>query len=190
MFSHLLLFLSNRLKTDYLKIKDSIGTVDLGDFDAILFRKLIVAEDHRFLYHFGVDYLSVVRVVFLRYSKGKIQGASTIEQQLVRVITSRYEKTMRRKVREQFLAILLSQNFDKSLVAQCYLRKAYIGNAGYGMQHLKEIPDAFPKDAAREFSISLLKYPAPKIFNKEWENKVKCRIAYIKDRELKLKHYL
>ncbi|WP_349814569.1 transglycosylase domain-containing protein [Pectobacterium atrosepticum] len=49
-----------------------------------------------------------MRCVYLRLTQNVIQGGSTIDQQLVRTLTGRYERTLRRKIREQAIAILLN----------------------------------------------------------------------------------
>ncbi|QWC50546.1 transglycosylase domain-containing protein [Pectobacterium atrosepticum] len=46
--------------------------------------------------------------MYLRLTQNVIQGGSTIDQQLVRTLTGRYERTLRRKIREQAIAILLN----------------------------------------------------------------------------------
>lgn len=70
---------------------------------------LRLAEDHRQLLHRGVDPVAILRTIYLRLFKNIHQGASTIDQQFVRTITKRYEKTVRRKIREQIWLFLLER---------------------------------------------------------------------------------
>ncbi|XAW88547.1 transglycosylase domain-containing protein [Vibrio sp. CDRSL-10 TSBA] len=88
---------------------------------------LQLSEDHRSNVHFGVDQLSFFRVLYVYLIKGTKQGASTIEQQLVRTITGRYDLTLKRKLSEQLLAILISREFDKNQITSAYIQTAYLG---------------------------------------------------------------
>ena len=147
--------------------------------------KLILAEDHRFLNHFGVDFIAMARAIYSTKIKGVFQGASTIEQQLTRTITARYERTLRRKLREQLLAVLISRKFSKYLIAKCYLENAYFGYGIKGIEVALRRLDNGEYENFSEFLVSLLKYPKPKFYSNEWEGKIKNRIAYIKKRYIK-----
>ena len=70
---------------------------------------LIVAEDHRFARHPGVDPLALCRTAWKTYFCNSRQGGSTIAMQLVKTLSGRYEATWQRKAVEILLAILLSQ---------------------------------------------------------------------------------
>ena len=94
---------------DYYKCIDYIRLSSISErsISLSLIDILRVAEDHRQLLHRGVDPVAILRTIYLRLFKNIHQGASTIDQQFVRTITKRYEKTVRRKIREQILAILI-----------------------------------------------------------------------------------
>lgn len=93
---------------------------------------VIVAEDHRFWMHKGVDH-----VAFLRASisciKGHRQGGSTIEQQLVRVVSGDYRITLRRKIKELSLATRVSAVLGKEDLVHLYLHVAYLGSGAEGV---------------------------------------------------------
>lgn len=88
---------------------------------------LILAEDHRFFQHHGVDIISICRAIWRRATTGAIEGGSTLEQQLVRILTGRYERTLQRKVREVCLASLVTKAIPKSEIPSLYLSVAYFG---------------------------------------------------------------
>src|ERR1700686_1168007 len=69
---------------------------------------LISGEDHRFFDHAGIDFIAVCRAVWRGHVLRRREGASTIEMQLVRVLTGRFERTLVRKIREAGLATLLA----------------------------------------------------------------------------------
>jgi membrane carboxypeptidase/penicillin-binding protein len=146
-----------------------------------LLKTLEIAEDHRNKFHYGIDQIGIFRAT-LRSLKGDIQGASTIEQQFVRVSINQYQRTVTRKLFEQLIAVYLVTNFEKKQIATAYLSIAYFGNSKQGilglndMTHLKleslGYSDAIP-------IISCLKYPEPIIKTKKWLIKSKNRNTHI-----------
>ena len=89
-----------------LKIIDDFSNIKI---DKRFIQVLILAEDRRNKLHRGVDTIAILRAIKVRLLENKYQGASTIEQQFIRVVTNRFEKTFYRKLREQILAILLDK---------------------------------------------------------------------------------
>ncbi|BDN90011.1 transglycosylase domain-containing protein [Aeromonas caviae] len=69
----------------------------------LLKNTLVVGEDHRFWNHSGVDYFSLLRAIVKTGFFKNREGGSTIAMQLVRVITSNYQVTLKRKVIEILL---------------------------------------------------------------------------------------
>lgn len=174
-----------RFEIDFQILEENIKNTDFCDGKTEFVNKLILAEDHRFLNHFGVDFIAMARAIYSTKIKGVFQGASTIEQQLTRTITARYERTLRRKLREQLLAVLISRKFNKYLIAKCYLENAYFGYGINGIEMALRKLDNCRDDVFFEFVVSLLKYPKPKFDSDEWEEKIKNRISYIKKRYIK-----
>jgi monofunctional glycosyltransferase len=143
---------------------------------------LIQAEDHRSAYHYGVDPIGMLRALWVRLTSGHIQGASTIEQQFVRVVTGRYERTAVRKVREQLLAIALARHRPKTSIASAYLANAFYGSGCTGLDGLKSyfgrrIHSISDKQALR--FVSQLKYPRPLRPNAHWHAKINMRCEAI-----------
>ena len=148
---------------------------------------LIAAEDHRNALHPGVDPIAMLRAMYVRCRFGDVQGASTVEQQFVRVVSGRYERTLARKVHEQVLAICVSRRRGKVEIANAYLMVAYYGSGMSGITGLKARfggglfgPSI---DGVRE-TIARLKYPKPLQPTAEWRGKVRARVAYIAHREI------
>src|SRR6267378_715365 len=75
----------------------------------VLISALLVAEDHRFYVHGGVDPLAILRAIWHSFYHRRLIGGSTIEQQLVRTLTERKERNLKRKIRELALAFCVSQ---------------------------------------------------------------------------------
>lgn len=145
---------------------------------------VFLAEDHRNNFHPGVDVLAVSRAIWVRMSLGQVQGASTIEQQFVRIVTDRHERTIRRKIREQILALMLVQRTSKRRIASAYLSIAFYGSGSVGLDGLRH---KFGKDLSKvpfyqalEF-VAQLKYPRPIRPSKEWSAKLADRIEALRN---------
>lgn len=140
---------------------------------------LMLAEDHRNKLHPGVDAIAIFRAAWVRVRLGQVQGASSIEQQFVRVVTNRHERTVRRKIREQMLALMLVRRASKRQIAAAYLSIAFYGSGSVGLDGLRNV---FGKQLEKvSFSQALgfvaqLKYPRPRIPSEEWSAKLTARI--------------
>ena len=143
---------------------------------------LVAAEDHRSAFHVGVDPIALLRVLFVWLRTGRSQGASTIEQQFVRVVTARYERTLHRKLREQVLAIALCQRRSKTRVAMAYLSIAFYGS---GQEGLSALSGAFGPNLHRATQgdvsrmVARLKYPEPLFQTTAWRSRIERRAQYI-----------
>lgn len=147
---------------------------------------LVVAEDHRSALHSGIDPIGILRALILRIASGRIQGASTIEQQLVRVVTGRYEKTILRKLREQALALLLSRTRTKDAIASAYLSVAFYGTACIGLKGLQQMCGHELKDADSDKvfqAVAQLKYPRPRKVTLRWRVAIERRITHLRARK-------
>ncbi|MGA4321888.1 transglycosylase domain-containing protein [Ectopseudomonas hydrolytica] len=146
---------------------------------------LVSAEDHRSRYHQGIDHIGMLRALYKKISGNNIQGASTIEQQFVRVVTEDYSQTITRKLREQFLSVLLSKKRSKQDIAKAYLAVAYYGYNYQGLEGITKLVGSNLELASEMQIISLvarLKYPEPKNDSAKWEEKIRNRVIYIQKR--------
>ena len=65
---------------------------------------------------------------------GRLQGASTITQQLARNIYLPLETSFKRKIQEIWLAIQMEQRYSKQEILEMYLNLIYFGNGAYGVE--------------------------------------------------------
>ncbi len=86
----------------------------------MLYKTLIGIEDKRYFNHAGVDIYSILRAVVKNFSSGRLQGASTINQQLVRTITGEREIKAKRKIKEIMLSVLIDKKFSKDEILKAY----------------------------------------------------------------------
>jgi membrane peptidoglycan carboxypeptidase len=145
----------------YVRVEQSLQIA--AELSPLLFETLIAAEDRRFYQHGGVDLYAVIRALRASLFRGQLQGASTIEQQLVRVITNRREKTIFRKLREMALACWLTSKFPKRDLARAYLSVAYFGFDMPGVSTVcEQLKFRTASLSARQavFVIARLRYPA------------------------------
>jgi penicillin-binding protein 1B len=89
-------------------------------------------EDRRFYDHPGVDPIGTAGAVWrnLRGTKAYMGGGSTITQQLTRNLLLTPEKTLRRKVLEQFMSFIVEHKLTKDEILELYLNEVYLGQRG------------------------------------------------------------
>jgi membrane carboxypeptidase/penicillin-binding protein len=150
-----------------------------------LLRLLTLAEDKRFAQHLGIDLVAVARAVWHFVSMRKVSGASTIEQQLVRVITRRYERSLRRKIREMLLATTISAALSKEEVAAAYLHVAYFGASMNGLDAACRRLNLVLGDLSERGAADLvcrLKYPEPAFCSSARSKQITRRAEYLLER--------
>lgn len=93
------------------------------------------AEDWHFFSHYGISLRGIVRSLLVNMYYGRrVQGASTITQQLVKLLFFDLEKTFSRKLKEQVYALVIEQQFTKHQILEIYLNHVYFGCGIYGVQ--------------------------------------------------------
>ncbi len=99
-----------------------------------LINAVIAVEDSRFFDHPGLDLFGILRATWTNLRRGgKIEGASTITQQLARSLFLSPERTYRRKIRELLLAIKIEFVLTKHEILELYLNQIYFGHGAYGI---------------------------------------------------------
>ena len=128
-------------------------------------RLLISGEDHRYFGHNGIDLIAICRVLWRRLAWGVREGASTIEMQTVRILTRRYERTFRRKIKEMLLATSVTYVISKEELPAVYLRIAYFGWRMNGLNQAcrrLDLNSSFLTFYEAAALIARLKYPEPR----------------------------
>lgn len=148
-----------------------------------LIKFLVIGEDKRFYFHHGIDVLSIIRAIYKNIFQSCHEGASTIDQQLVRVITGDYSYTLVRKIKEMFLAIWMDNKFSKNIIALTYLTISYYGTNYYNLALiLKRFHERIDKNIDNDICaeiIARLKYPEPRKVSITWSKKIAIRREYI-----------
>jgi penicillin-binding protein 1A len=97
-------------------------------------KAFISAEDKNFYTHHGVDPEGIVRagIVFLQGSR-RVQGASTITQQVAKNFLLNSDRTFDRKIREILLSLRIEAAYSKEKILELYLNEIYLGLSNYGV---------------------------------------------------------
>ncbi|MEC9290968.1 MAG: PBP1A family penicillin-binding protein [Pseudomonadota bacterium] len=93
----------------------------------------LAAEDTSFYTHGGFDIKGIVRAMLVNIMTNKLQGASTITQQVAKTFLLSSERTYTRKIKELILARRIESHFTKNQILELYLNQIYLGNGTYGV---------------------------------------------------------
>ena len=108
--------------------------VSIDDIPDNLKNAVIATEDKNFYHHRGFDTLGLVRSAITNLRAGKLkQGASTITQQLARILFLSNERTFDRKIKELIIAHRIEKTISKDEILDMYLNSVYLGSGTYGV---------------------------------------------------------
>ncbi|MFA5827634.1 MAG: transglycosylase domain-containing protein [Candidatus Paceibacterota bacterium] len=171
------------------KIYDRTGTILLYDVHQNIKRTVIpyeemgvnilnatvAIEDSEFYQHKGIRLKSITRAVWSNITGGKVQGGSTITQQLIKNTLLTPKKSLSRKIKEWILSIKIERILSKDDILTLYLNEAPYGGNIYGIE---EVSKAFfgknPKDLTLAESAYLAAIPnGPTYYSPYGKNKDK-----------------
>lgn len=109
--------------------------VPIEEMSPYIVDALIATEDHRFYNHWGIDMIRTLAVPW-HLINGRIQGGSTITQQLARNLYKKIgrEFSVIRKLREMITAIQIEQNYTKREIIEMYLNTVEFPNSAFGIE--------------------------------------------------------
>jgi penicillin-binding protein 1A len=90
---------------------------------------LLAIEDYRFYDHIGIDPYRIGGVVFKNIVTGKMEGASTITQQLAKNLFLYKDQTLTRKVNEWAVALQIERFYTKRQILEMYMNYVFLGLA-------------------------------------------------------------
>jgi penicillin-binding protein 1C len=146
--------ISSRLNTPSVRITDRSGrllyeilaedggrhaVVPLEAIPQALQHATIATEDAGFYSNPGVDFRGIIRALWINIQGGEtLAGGSTLTQQVARDLllsaAERNERSLRRKLRESYLAWQLSRRYSKAEILSLYLNQTYYGGMAYGVE--------------------------------------------------------
>lgn len=112
--------------------------VPLDRLPKTLIQAIIATEDPRFYRHGGVDYRGILRALkenVIKIGRGRrLEGGSTITQQLARSLFFYSQQTIRRKLKEMLLAVRIEKRYSKEKILELYCNQFYLGHGAYGVE--------------------------------------------------------
>ena len=116
------------------------SNVELKEVPEQLVKALIATEDKNFYHHQGYDLMGLARSMVANILAGRVvQGASTITQQLSRILFLSNEKTFTRKIKEIQVAAQIEKTISKDKILEMYLNNVYLGSGAYGVKGAAKI---------------------------------------------------
>ncbi|MEB3290907.1 MAG: penicillin-binding protein 1A [Leptolyngbya sp.] len=128
----------------------------------------IASEDQHFYEHRGVDYRGITRAALTNLRRGSVvEGASTITQQLARIVYLSQERSIQRKAREILMAHKLERNLTKAQIMERYLNLVYLGSGAYGVSDAAWIYFGKPLEQLTVAEAALIAgmAPAPSLYS-------------------------
>jgi penicillin-binding protein 1B len=123
--------------------------VGFNDLPPHLVKAITTTEDRAFFEHYGVNVRGILRALVRRYdadpnSPIARQGGSSITQQLVKNLLLSPEKTLKRKVSEAYMSVILETRLSKEEIFALYCNQVYLGQqAGFSINGFGEAADAY-----------------------------------------------
>ena len=113
--------------------------VGLNDIAPNMQRAMVAIEDRRFYYHPGIDPIGIARAAFRGVTRGgRLEGGSTLTQQLARTLFLSNSRTIGRKAKEALIAVMLELELTKPQILELYLNRVYLSGGVYGVETMSE----------------------------------------------------
>ena len=108
--------------------------VKLADIPEVVKQATIAIEDKDFYKHSGFSIMGITRSVFELIVHRRVEGGSTLTQQLIKNALLTDERTLTRKLKEFILAIQVEGAYDKNTILEMYLNEIPYGGTAYGIE--------------------------------------------------------
>ena len=96
---------------------------------------IVATEDADFFHHGGINPKAILRAALKDLiARKKVEGASTLTQQLAKQVFLTPAKDFRRKINEVFLSVDIEKNFTKDQIFELYANQVYLGHGAYGVE--------------------------------------------------------
>ncbi len=123
------------IATKIEEIKNDESFVTFDEISSSFLAQVVASEDRKFYDHFGINISSTARAFINNIVAGaKVEGGSSITQQLAKNMYFTFEKRYERKVAELFVAFELEKEYSKEEILDYYCNIAYFGEGAYGIK--------------------------------------------------------
>lgn len=135
--------------------------VRMADVSPLLLQTIMAVEDRAFYRHHGIALKGIARAIWTNLrNQQAMQGGSTLTQQLAKNFFLTHERSLRRKLNEVCIALLLEWHYDKDTIFEAYLNEVYLGQDGDRAIHGFGLASSFyfgrPLETLRPHEIALL----------------------------------
>ena len=114
-------------------VEKNRNPVKLADLPPVVKFATLASEDKDFYKHGGFAITGILRATYNTIFHGKLQGGSTITQQLAKNALLTQNRTIRRKIREAILTIAIEALYSKDKILEMYLNQIPYGGTAYGI---------------------------------------------------------
>jgi penicillin-binding protein 1A len=104
------------------------------DIPQVLKNAILAVEDVRFYHHIGIDPIRIVGAAWKNITTDRVEGGSTLTQQLTKNLFLSKEQTYTRKVNEWILALQIERYYTKNQIMELYVNHMFLGANAYGME--------------------------------------------------------
>jgi penicillin-binding protein 1B len=127
----------------------------LSEVPPYALKAVVAIEDRRYYDHGGVDIRAIGRAAWNNYfQSGKLQGGSTITQQVVKNFYLTPKKSLRRKMNEAAMAMMMEEKYSKDQILEFYINNVYLGKCGtYNVRGFQEASRLYFNKDARYLSV-------------------------------------
>ena len=109
--------------------------VNVDDINPLLEQTLLLMEDQKFYSHHGINYFRTIYLAIQTIITRKIVGGgSTLTQQLAKLLFTKSERTVERKLFEMFAAREIEDKYSKKEILAMYFNTVYLGDGNYGFE--------------------------------------------------------
>ena len=113
---------------------------------------ILAIEDHKFYEHHGINKLRTIKALYITlFQPGKIQGASTITQQLSKNLFFSFEKSYLRKFKELLVSLQIETSCTKDEILHAYINQIHFGAGAQGIEKASRV---FFGKSASDLSLS------------------------------------
>jgi len=95
---------------------------------------ILAVEDARFYDHVGIDPIRIIGATWKNLTTDKVEGGSTLTQQLAKNLFLSREQTLKRKVKEWALALQIERYYTKNQIMELYANHTFLGANAYGIE--------------------------------------------------------
>ena len=111
----------------------------VDEIPVVVKNAFISAEDKSFYQHKGYDPIGIIKAVIDKARGGRLRGASTISQQVAKIMLLSGDRKLERKIKELILSTRIEAALGKDRILEIYLNEIFLGQNSYGVTAAAEV---------------------------------------------------